>query len=86
MFGTVAALLPAIVRSPLIAALTGGAWGTALWLANFYVAAPLFGWTWFPDMTDPLVQFVAHAGFFGVPLGLYVWWALRPRAEPATSR
>jgi hypothetical protein len=34
-------------------------------------------------MTDPLVQFVAHAGFFGVPLGLYVAWALRPMRRPA---
>ena len=73
-FGAAAALFPAIVRTSPISALAGAVSGTALWLGNFYVAAPLFGWTWFPDMTDPLVQFVAHAGFFGVPLGLYVGW------------
>jgi hypothetical protein len=30
-------------------ALTGTVFGTALWLINFYVIAPLAGWTWFPD-------------------------------------
>ena len=83
VFGAAAAFVPAIVRSAGIAALAGAALGTALWLVNFYVVAPIFGWAWFPQMTDPLVQFVAHAGFFGVPLGLYVAWALRPRTAPA---
>ena len=55
-----------------------------LWVVNFYLIAPIFGWTWFPEMTDPLVQFVAHAGFFGVPLGLYVAWALRRGTPRAT--
>lgn len=76
-FGLAAAVVPAIVSSLAVAALAGAALGTVLWVANFYVAAPIFGWTWFPEMTDPLVQFIAHAGFFGVPLGIYVAWALR---------
>ena len=78
-FGTAAAFMPAIVRSASVAALAGAAWGTLLWVVNFYVVAPIAGWVWFPQMTDPLMQFVAHAGFFGVPLGLYVAWALRRR-------
>lgn len=83
-FGAAAVFVPAIVRSIGVAAIAGAVLGTALWLVNFYVVAPVFGWTWFPDMTDPLVQFVAHAGFFGVPLGVYVGWALRPRT-PASA-
>jgi len=83
VFGAVAAFVPVIVRSVSVAAVAGAAWGTVLWLVNFYVAAPIFGWAWFPQMTDPLVQFVAHAGFFGVPLGLYVAWALRRTTVPA---
>jgi hypothetical protein len=86
VFGAAAALVPAIVRGPLISALAGAVWGIALWVANFYVAAPLFDWTWFPEMTDPVVQFVAHAGFYGIPLGLYVWWAQRPKVEPTIER
>lgn len=76
-FGAAAALVPAIVSSIAAGALAGAALGTALWVVNFYLVAPIFGWTWFPQMTDPLVQFIAHAGFFGVPLGAYVAWALR---------
>lgn len=78
-FGAAATLVPSLVGSLTASALAGAALGTALWIANFYVVAPLVGWTWFPEMTDPLVQFIAHAGFFGVPLGVYVAWALRRR-------
>ncbi len=79
-FGVAALVVPAIVSSFSAGALTGAATGTLLWVVNFYLMAPIFGWTWFPEMTDPLVQFIAHAGFFGVPLGLYVASALRRRA------
>lgn len=82
-FGAAAAVVPAIVSSLGVAALAGAGLGTVLWVANFYVVAPIFGWTWFPEMTDPLVQFIAHAGFYGVPLGLYVAWALRRRTDLA---
>lgn len=50
-------------------ALAGVAFGTALWLANFYLIAPAAGWAWFPEQTDPIVQFLAHAMFFGAPAG-----------------
>jgi hypothetical protein len=46
--------------------------GFALWIVNFYVIAPIAGWNWFPDGTDPLVQFVAHTFFFGSALGIYL--------------
>jgi hypothetical protein len=50
-------------------ALAGTLFGIILWLTNFYVIAPLAGWTWFPERTSPIVQFVAHAFFFGCPVG-----------------
>lgn len=46
-------------------ALAGIAFGIVLWLVNFYLIAPAAGWTWFPERTDPVVQFLAHAFFFG---------------------
>jgi hypothetical protein len=46
--------------------------GLALWVVNFFVLGPALGWRWFAEMTDPLVQAVAHGAFFGIPLGLYV--------------
>jgi len=46
--------------------------GFALWIVNFYVIAPIAGWRWFPDGTDPVVQFVAHTFFFGSALGVYL--------------
>jgi hypothetical protein len=53
--------------------------GFALWLVNFYVIAPIAGWNWFPNDTDPVVQFVAHTFFFGSVLGLYLSRFARPR-------
>jgi hypothetical protein len=53
-------------------ALSGMLFGIMLWLVNFYVLAPLAGWTWFPEETSAPVQFVAHALFFGCPVGWYL--------------
>jgi uncharacterized membrane protein YagU involved in acid resistance len=50
-------------------AVAGTAFGIVLWLVNFYVVAPAAGWTWFPERTDPVVQFLAHAFFFGCTAG-----------------
>jgi hypothetical protein len=58
-------------------ALAGVAFGIVLWLVNFYLVAPLAGWTWFPERTNPVVQFLAHAFFFGLPVG---WMLGRSRA------
>jgi hypothetical protein len=49
--------------------LAGIVFGIALWLVNFYIVAPVAQWTWFPERTNPLVQFLAHAFFFGAPIG-----------------
>jgi len=49
----------------------GAAFGTVLWLVNFYLIAPgMFPWFL---QTSPMLQFWAHAVFFGVPLGYWVW-------------
>ena len=48
------------------------AYGIGLWLVNFYAVAPLMGWRWFPDQTNPLIQFIAHAFFYGCPVGWYL--------------
>jgi hypothetical protein len=58
-------------------ALAGVGFGIALWLVNFYIVAPVAGWMWFPERTNPLVQFLAHAFFFGAPIG---WMLGRTRA------
>lgn len=49
----------------------GALFGTVLWLINFYVIAPIAGWTWFQE-ASVIVQFLAHAFFFGCPLGWYL--------------
>jgi uncharacterized membrane protein YagU involved in acid resistance len=81
-FSVACALIFAVFASPgaSTAALTAGgiAFGIVLWLVIFYVVAPLAGWTWFPDRTNPAVQFVAHAFFFGCPVG---WYLGRSRAS-----
>jgi ammonia channel protein AmtB len=57
-------------------ALAGVIFGIVLWLMNFYVVAPVAGWAWFPERTNPVVQFLAHALFFGAPVG---WMLARSR-------
>jgi hypothetical protein len=44
--------------------------GFALWIVNFFVLARIFGWNWFPDTQNEVVQFVAHTFMFGTTLGL----------------
>jgi hypothetical protein len=51
--------------------------GLGLWLVNFYVIAPIAGWSWFPEGTNPIVQFVAHTFFYGSVLGIYLNAAAR---------
>jgi hypothetical protein len=41
-----------------------------LWIVNFYVIAPVFGWTWFADDTIASAQFLAHTLGYGCVLGL----------------
>jgi hypothetical protein len=62
---------------------SGGAYGLLLWLVNFHMIAPIAGWRWFPDGTDPVVQLVAHVLFYGAPLGLYL---TRTRGHGVTIR
>jgi len=48
--------------------LAGFMFGAALWLVNFQLIARL-AYPWFLD-TNQVLQVIAHAVFFGVPLGL----------------
>jgi uncharacterized membrane protein YagU involved in acid resistance len=57
-------------------ALAGMAFGFCLWVVNFYGIASVAGWSWFPQRTHPIMQVVAHAFFFGCPLG---WLLARSR-------
>ncbi|MDQ3447881.1 MAG: hypothetical protein M3432_01725 [Chloroflexota bacterium] len=84
----VAAGLVPPIRSSTIALV---AWtslaGLIMWLVNFYVIAPIGGWRWFPDGTDPVIQFIAHTFVFGSLLGLYLDRTVRTlRSQPQLSR
>jgi uncharacterized membrane protein YagU involved in acid resistance len=57
-------------------AIAGTVFGLCLWAVNFHAIAPVAGWSWFPQRTNPIVQVVAHALFFGCPLG---WLLARSR-------
>lgn len=76
IFGTIFAAIVAFVSSLatshgiVIAAAT--IYGFVLWIVNFYAIARIARWDWFPDKTNPIVQFFAHALFFGTTLGLYL--------------
>ncbi|MDQ3553130.1 MAG: hypothetical protein M3395_01790 [Chloroflexota bacterium] len=53
--------------------------GITLWFVNFNVLAVPLGRPWFA-MAPPIPQFISHAIFFGLPLGLYLASRL-PRAR-----
>ncbi len=61
------------VRSGRQFLLAGCGYGVLLWIINFYVIAPVLGWTWFADRTNPAVQFIAHTFFYGCTLSYLLW-------------
>jgi hypothetical protein len=68
----VARYVPALASSATILIVWTSLAGFGLWLVNFYVIAPIGGWTWFPEGTNAVVQFVAHTFFYGTVLGVYL--------------
>lgn len=76
MFGVAvvaaAGIVPALAASPATLVSWTSMAGFALWIVNFYAIAPIAGWSWFPNDTDPAVQAVAHVFFYGTVLGLYL--------------
>lgn len=74
MFGVIIAatlaLVPQLSSSSTAVLVSASVAGLALWIVNFYILAGIFGWTWFPNNTNPAVQFVAHTFFFGTVLGI----------------
>jgi hypothetical protein len=77
IYGAVFTLILGGLRSMLLEIVLGGLYGFALWVINFYLVAPAL-FPWFLE-ANPVVQFIGHTVFFGMMLGLYVWWA-RSRA------
>jgi hypothetical protein len=61
-------------------AIAGMIFGLIIWMVNFYGIAPIAGWWWFPERSNPDVQFVAHVFFFGYPVG---WFLARSRVALA---
>ena len=76
-----AAIVPQLRSGTLPLVAWASAAGFALWIVNFYVVAPIAGWNWFPEGTDPVVQFVAHTFFFGSVLGIYLDRFARSRSS-----
>jgi hypothetical protein len=72
LFATIFAAITPQFSTTAASSLSGVVFGVVLWLVNFYAVAPTAGWTWFPERTDPLVQFMGHAFFYGCPVG----WSL----------
>jgi hypothetical protein len=80
IFGVIVGLIgftmPALSHSRGVWLVSTSLFGLALWIVNFYVIAPIAGWTWFPNQTNPVIQAIAHTFFFGTPLGIYLDRAL----------
>jgi hypothetical protein len=66
-------------RAPRILVGAGALYGVVLWLINVYAIAPTYGLTWVPEATHPVAQLVAHTAGFGIPLALYLSWAVASR-------
>jgi hypothetical protein len=73
----VARYVPVLASSATALIIWTSAAGLGLWLGNFYVIAPIGGWTWFPEGTNAVVQFIAHTFFYGTVLGVYLNVAAR---------
>jgi hypothetical protein len=85
-FGLMFALIASALRGVVAIPLASTVYGLGLWLVNFYLIAPVFGWYWFPN-SNLLIQFVAHTFFYGTVLGLYLdWMAAGRRRAVAASR
>jgi hypothetical protein len=82
-FGLAFAILMArwrpLRRSLAAASGAGVVYGLLIWLVNVYAIAPVYGWTWIPEVTDPLALAIAHACGFGLPLAGYLYLAASPR-------
>jgi tetrahydromethanopterin S-methyltransferase subunit F len=82
----VARYVPVLASSAIALIVWASVAGLGLWLVNFYVIAPIGGWTWFPDGTNAVVQFVAHTFFYGTVLGIYLnAVARRSRTQVTTT-
>jgi hypothetical protein len=69
VFGGIVLAFPALARNRVTIIATTTIFGLLLWLLNFYVIAPAAEFTWFAN-ANPVVQFIAHAFFYGSSLGI----------------
>jgi hypothetical protein len=74
------------MRSTNTLLVTGSIYGLVLWLVNFYVIAAVFGWPWFAEQTNPLVQFLGHTYFYGWILGMHLSRYATVVPEPPPAR
>ncbi|MBI3970351.1 MAG: hypothetical protein HY332_03585 [Chloroflexi bacterium] len=72
IFALIVAFVPALASSAAMLITAASVYGLLLWLVNFSLIAPAAGWVWFPNETNPVVQFLAHTFFYGSALGLYL--------------
>lgn len=72
VFVGIAYTFPIVSRSKTATITATSIYGLLIWIVNFYIIAPVFAWTWFPEQTNPIVQFVAHTFFYGTVLGIYL--------------
>ncbi len=68
--GLILTLAPSVATSANILISTATIYGVFIWIANYYVLAPLAGFDWFLQSNNT-VQFFAHALFYGGTLGFY---------------
>jgi len=74
-FAAIMARFRTLRRSFVAVCGAGVLYGLTIWLVNVYAIAPVYGWTWIPDVTDP----IAHAFGFGLPLAGYLYLVAAPR-------
>ena len=77
--GSLASLRQSVAA--LVAAATG--YGIVLWIVNFYVMAPLL-FPWFQD-ANAVIQFLAHAFFYGTVLSVLLVARYRPEHRPGPA-
>lgn len=74
LFGVILAFafaaIPALASGTTMRLAAASIYGFGLWIVNFYVIARAADWSWFPNGTNAVVQFIAHTVMFGTVLGI----------------
>lgn len=78
-FGAIVQMVRPLGNNRLLLVAAAAVFGILLWVVNFYLISPV-AFPWFA-MADPVVQFLAHAFFYGAVLGLLLAALLPKRSE-----